>query len=48
MILSPIYRQTKLDKAGMIRPRWAKRPKIFCAVLVTSNLWTYAWSIKCR
>jgi hypothetical protein len=28
--------------------RWAKRLKTFCAVPVTSNLWTHTWSIKCR
>jgi hypothetical protein len=28
--------------------RYLKRAKNFCIVTVTSNLWTYAWSIKCR
>jgi hypothetical protein len=25
-----------------------KRAKNFCIVTITSNLWTYVWSIKCR
>jgi hypothetical protein len=25
-----------------------KKAKNFCIVIVTSNLWTHAWSTKCR
>jgi hypothetical protein len=28
--------------------RYPKRAKKFCTVTITSNLWTYVWSIKCR